>query len=363
MSYDKYQVKEALEIEDIYDILESLGAEPEMRDGYIVAKTICHGGDSHKLYYYENTQLLKCFTSSCGTMDIFELIQKVQGLDLNEAIYYVVNFFNLQSKMEEVDDTYLQEDWKIMSRWKDLSAIHVNHEKVVLPEFDGRVLEHYPQPRLADWERQYITKEVCDYMGIRYDPVSGAILIPHTDENNRLVGIRERTLVQEDADRYGKYRPWRQAIPDKKPYKQYNHPLAFNLYGLYQAKENIRNMGIAIVAESEKSVLQIMGYLGLTNDIAVAVCGSSISKYQFDLLLEAGAKEVCIAFDADYQQIGDEDWEKTIAKLQKLYDKFNNYANISFLFDTKGTMLGYKDSPSDCGKEVFMELWNNRVML
>lgn len=113
----------------------------------------------------------------------------------------------------------------------------------------------------------------------------------------------------------------------------------------------------------EKSVLQIMSYLGLANDIAVAVCGSSISKYQFDLLLEAGAKEVCIAFDADYQQIGDEDWEKTITKLQKLYDKFNNYANISFLFDTKGTMLGYKDSPSDCGKEVFIELWNNRVML
>ena len=50
MSYDKIQVKEALSIDDIFDILDSLGAEPEMHDGYITALTVCHGGDSPKLY-------------------------------------------------------------------------------------------------------------------------------------------------------------------------------------------------------------------------------------------------------------------------------------------------------------------------
>ena len=356
MAYDKYEVKEALELEDVYDILDALGAEPEMHDDYIVSKTICHNGDSHKLYYWNNTRLFKCFTGDCGTMDIFELLQKVQQLTLNEAVYFVVNFFNLQYRLNEVDDALLQEDWKVMRKWQELSAIQINHEKIVLPEIKENVLRHYPSPRIYDWEKQHIPKEVSDYMGVRYDPVAGAIIIPHFDENGRLVGIRERTLVKEN-EKWGKYRPWRQGD------KQYNHPLAFNLYGLYQAKDNIRTMQKAIICESEKSVMQVISYLGLANNLAVAVCGSSISKYQFDLLVEAGAKEICVAFDADYKSIGDEDWDRTVAKLEKIYTKFKGYADISFLFDTKGTMLGYKDSPTDCGKEVFMELWNNRVSL
>lgn len=247
MAYDKYEVKDALEIEDVYEILDSLGAEPQMHDDYIVAKTICHGGDSHKLYYYANTKLLKCFTGDCGTMDIFELLQKVQHLDLNEAVYYVVNFFNLQYRLEEIDDTYLQEDWKIMRRWQELSPIAGNDEKLVLPEIDKNILRYYPQPRIQEWEKEHISKEVCDYMGIRYDPIEGAIIIPHLDENGRLVGIRQRTLIQEN-EKWGKYRPWRHNN------KQFNHPLGFNLYGLYQAKENIKNIQVAMVFESELSL-------------------------------------------------------------------------------------------------------------
>ena len=355
MAYDKFQVKEALSLEDVFDIFESLGAEPEMHDGYITALTICHGGDSHKLYYFDNTQLCRCFTH-CGNFDIFELIQKVKDLDLNAAIYYVVNFFNLQYKLEEVDDSTIQEDWKIMRRWQELSAIKINHDKVTLPEIDKQILRYYPQPRILNWEKEHIPKEVCDFMDIHFDPVNGAILIPHTDENNRLIGIRERTLVQEN-EKYGKYRPWRNCG------KTYGHPLAFNLYGYYQAKDNIKNMGVAIVVESEKATMQIINYLGLSNDIAVAVCGSNISKYQFQMLLDAGAKEICIAFDSDYKEVGDDDWRKCVERLQKLHAKYSPYANISFMFDTEGNKLGYKQSPSDCGEEIFMELWKNRIFL
>ena len=365
MAYDKYEVKDALEIEDVYEILDSLGAEPQMHDDYIVAKTICHGGDSHKLYYYANTKLLKCFTGDCGTMDIFELLQKVRHLDLNEAVYYVVNFFNLQYRLEEVDDTYLQEDWKIMRRWQELSPIKGNDEKLILPEIDKGILKYYPQPHILDWEQDHISKEVCDYMGIKYDPVEGAIIIPHIDENGRLVGIRQRTLIQEN-EKWGKYRPWSKLEKqDNGKYKlrQFNHPLGFNLYGLYQAKPQIEKMEIAMVFESEKSVLAAMNYLGLKNNLAVAVCGSNLSKYQFDLLLDAGAKEICIGFDADYQKIGDENWERVVNRLQKIYSKYSAYARISFLFDTSGMLLGYKQSPTDAGQKIFMELWKNRIYL
>ena len=93
MSYSKDSVKRKLDIEDIYTLLEYFGAEPEYNGDNIVCKTICHNGDSRKLYYYENTSLFTCYTH-CGSFDIFELVQKVKGLDdLNNAIFFVVNFF------------------------------------------------------------------------------------------------------------------------------------------------------------------------------------------------------------------------------------------------------------------------------
>lgn len=357
MSYSKDEVKESLEIEDIYSLLEFLEAEPEMYNTYIVAKTICHGGDSKKLYYYENTQLFKCYTGSCGTFDIFELIQKVKNLeDLNKAIYYVVNFFNLQGQISETDDDYSIEDWKIFSRYDKINDIELNNSRIELSEYNPSILRYYPQPRYLDWEKEGITKEICDYMGIRYDPVEGSILIPHEDENNRLVGIRKRTLIQE-LEQYGKYKPWKNGTT------LYNHPLAFNLYGLNKAKHNIEMMEVAIVVESEKSVLQYMSYFGIANDICVAVCGSSLSKYQFNLLREHGAKEIVIAFDKDFESIGSEDYYKVIDKLQKIYDKYSSSVNISFLFDKECNQLGYKDSPLDCGPEKFLYLWRNRVVI
>ena len=99
--YNKEQVREALTIDDIFDILEELGAEPQyQKDNTLICKTICHnhGEDlhdaSHKLYYYGANSLFQCYTQ-CGSFDIFELIQKVKGVDFDTAIFYVVNFFNL----------------------------------------------------------------------------------------------------------------------------------------------------------------------------------------------------------------------------------------------------------------------------
>lgn len=356
MTYSKEAVKEALELEDIYNLLEYLEAEPQMYGSYIVAKTICHNGDTHKLYYYENTQLLKCYTGSCGSFDIFELIQKIQDVDLNKAIYYIVNFFNLQSKLDEVDEDFSIEDWKIFSRYSKLNEIEVKNDKVRLPQIPNYI-EHYPRPRFLNWEKEGISHDVCDFMGIRYNPINGSILIPHYDSNNRLVGIRQRTLVAED-EVYGKYRPARFG-----PQQLCNHPLAFNLYGLNVAKNNIAALRTAIVVEGEKAVMQYISYFGTKSNICVAVCGSSLSKYQFQLLLDCGIEELVIGFDKDFEDFNSEDYKKVEEKLLKLYNKYNPYVNVSFLFDSKNDTLGYKSSPLDCGKDAFLHLWRNRVVL
>lgn len=362
MSYSKEEVKENLDPEDIMTLLEYFNAEPEMFDNYIVAKTICHNEDpneaSRKLYYYYNSSLFQCYTN-CGYFDIFELVQKVKHLEnLNDAVYFVVNFLNLQSTLEEVDEQEYSEDWKIFARYEqELSTI--SQEKLVLPQIDIDLIKYYPQPRLFSWERDGISKEVCDFMDIHYDPIGGSILIPHFDEDNRCIGIRQRTLIQEN-EKWGKYMPWRDWKNRK---KLYNHPLAFNLYGLNISKPRIQEMKIAIVFESEKSVLQYMTYFGTANCIAVAVCGSSLSKYQFNLLYSLGVNEIVIGFDKDFESIGSDDWQRVTTKLQKIYDKYNSMVNISFLFDKECNTLGYKESPTDAGKDKFLYLFRNRLIL
>lgn len=354
MSYDKTSVKEELTLEDIYSLLEYIGAEPRDEGDALVCKTICHNGNSHKLYYYDNTQLFKCYSGDCGSFDIFELISKIKNIDLNTSIYYVVNYFNLQHRIDEVEENSMSEDWKLFKRWNNLDDSFSSNDKIVLNEIEKNILDFYPQPACNDWIDEFITKEVMDYMNIRYNPLNGSLLIPHYDENGRMIGIRERTLVKED-EIYGKYHPARIGG------KQRNHPLGFNLYGLDKAKDRIGEIGVAIVGESEKFVLQSMSYLGVKNNISVGMCGSTLSNYQFNLLLDAGAKEICIAVDRDFKELYDDEYFKVLKKMEKMYQKYSPSCNISFMFDTKG-LTGYKMSPTDCGRNIFMDLWRERLI-
>lgn len=359
MSYSKEDVREKIEPEDIMTLLDYFNASPQMFTNYIVSYTICHGGNSKKLYYYFDTGLFHCYTDCSKSFDVFELVQKVKHLeDLNAAIYFVVEFLNLKTQLEEYDDSnYSGEDWKIFSRYEKSKDIEEkNNSKLVLDECDLSILKHYPQPRYLNWEKDNISKEICDYMNIHYDPVNGCIVIPHFDENGRCVGIRQRTLIK-NQEQYGKYRPWYHNG------KIYNHPLGFNLYGLNISKDHIKDMKIAIVFESEKSVLQYLSYFGISNSLCVAVCGSSLSNYQFNLLQESGAKEIVIGFDKDFQEIGSDDWKNTVNKLQKIYDKYSSYVNVSFLFDKENNQLGYKSSPTDEGRDKFLYLFRNRIIL
>lgn len=59
--FDKQEVKNSLSINDIYELLEEWGAEPEYCPTGLIARTVCHNPPeseaSRKLYYYENSQL------------------------------------------------------------------------------------------------------------------------------------------------------------------------------------------------------------------------------------------------------------------------------------------------------------------
>ena len=112
----------------------------------------------------------------------------------------------------------------------------------------------------------------------------------------------------------------------------------------------------------EKSCLLYKSYFGIDNDISVACCGSNVSAYQIQLLEEAGAQEIIIAFDRQFQELGDKEFKHLTKNLTKLNDKYKNEVNISFIFD-KNMITGYKDSPIDCGPDIFLKLFKERIIL
>jgi len=365
--YDKDKIKNELTVEQIEEVLMDFDAEPEMRGEIIVSKTVCHCGQSHKLYYYPNTTLFKCYTDCGETFDIFELTRKVMSREhpkpredsawnLPEAIDYIARRFGYlptQTKEEEID---IKDDLTLLDRYDRINNININTQEVELKEYDGKFLNNLPHPRIAVWEAEGITPEVIKAAEICFDPKNCGIVIPHRDINNRLVGIRERALALENEERYGKYRP---ALIGG---AMFNHPLSFNLYNLNHSKNNIAKMKKAFVFESEKSCLKYRSYFGEENDISCAICGSSFINYQTWLLIQQGAEEIIIALDHDFTDISSAEAQRVIKNLKNIHKKYGKYITISFMWD-KNNLLGYKDSPIDKTPEIFLDLYKNRINL
>ena len=314
MKFNKDELKNSLTIDQVEELLIELGGEPRRYKDALMAKTICHGGNSHKLYYYPNTHLFKCYTQCDDTFDIFELIIKTRALkgeewSLYNAMSFVADFFSINFEEDFSELRSDLQDWNYFNKRakEKLSLGYENNS--ILPNLDAKILAHFPRPRLIPWEREGITKEICDARNICYDPIFDGIVIPHYDINGRLVGIRERTLVKE-YENGGKYRP---AIINK---QMYNHPLSLNLYNINNAATAARVIKKVIVFESEKSCLKFATYFGTENDI----------------------------------------------KMYALHDKIGKFVQISYIFD-KDYILEYKASPIDQGKDTFLELYNKRIFI
>lgn len=81
--FDKSEIRQALGLENIYDLLIEWGGDPEYTEFGILSSTICHnppGEGSRKLYFYENTGLFRCYTGCDSAFDIFELCSKVMKI-------------------------------------------------------------------------------------------------------------------------------------------------------------------------------------------------------------------------------------------------------------------------------------------
>ena len=364
--FDKLKIREALTDENIYDLLQEWGGDPSRDTFGYTSATICHnppGEGSRKLYYYENTGLFRCYTGCDSYFDIFELTTKVakiqwnQEFDLNDAVRWIAQKFGFSGDHENRPEDEDLDDWKYLANYERIQDIELKDNSIILKEYDKSILDRFNYDvKIGPWLREGITQAAIDQAKIGYYPGGDQITIPHFDKDGRFIGLRGRTLCADEGERYGKYRPM------KINRELYNHPLGMNLYNFNNSKDKIAIMKKAFIFEGEKSTLLYQSYFGLENDISVACCGSSVSAYQIQMLLDAGAEEIIVAFDRQFQNIGDEEFKHLKTNLLRLRNKYKNFATISFIFD-KNMITNYKSSPIDEGPEKFLQLFKERIIL
>ena len=235
INYDKTEIKNNLTLDNIIELLNIWGGNPEYTSFGIISDTICHnepGVGSKKLYYYSNSTLFHCYTGcSNPSFDIFELVIKIAHIqankeyDLNDAVRWIANYFGFAgTHVNEIEELGL-DDWKYFADYDKINEKENLLSQVELKPYDDKILKHFNYKiKLVPWLKEGISQKVLDQAMIGYYPGGDAITIPHFDINGKFIGLRGRIMGQEEAELYGKYRPLRiNKI-------LYSHPLGMNLY-------------------------------------------------------------------------------------------------------------------------------------
>lgn len=337
--------------EDIDKVIAYFGLEYQEAGDYYVLPTYCHhpDGSGHKklyIYFNENSVILRCF-SNCGTMTLETFVEKYQNCNYSEAKRLIDEI--LDRSIDGFNNLYKEELLETPFATKKKKEFKVNKtiNESVLNCF-------YPIP-YGGWIKEGISHRAQKKFGIRFDIAHNAIIIPQLNEDGQLVGVRRRALNKSDVERDGKYKPiyvngqW------------LNVDTSFVLYGLFQNKENIINSKKVIVFEAEKSVMQMDTFYNGTAP-AVALYGSNMNDYQADQLRKLGAEELIVALDKEYQN--EREYRTYLKVLVKKFQKFQPFFTITFVLDDfNSSLLNYKDSPSDHGKETFEKLLRRRKIL
>lgn len=363
--------------------------------------TLCHGGDGHNAAFDPETHKITCF-SKCGnqTRVLHNWVSAALGTDNPSIGKQFIEKWMDEAEIDLSDvipgasggiQTYHAFDPDM--RVEMVKGIDPKILADLYSQFDtttetlSRLKWHLPKAQGGDG---IPLQQLIDF-NVAYYPKRGTIILPHHNINGEIVGLYERSFAptQEEMRKifgYGpkewidnkeiwkaihdapksKYMPLlkegKYAPPkDKKDEKKcWSFPNSRNLYGLHKAKEAIRESGKAIIFEGAKSVMLAHAY-GYPFAVASHTFGASES--HLAMLIQAGAKEIILAFDKQYQEPEGREWDTYEQRTQRLAGRVRRFVKVSRICDREGAFLGYKDAPIDNGKAAFETLFASREVL
>lgn len=267
-----------------------------------------------KKYWY-------CF--SCGEGGtVIKFVQKYHKVNYEKAIQMLSSWGHITIGNEEPI-------MKLIRRYK-------KREEEVIPirkELDKDIMNKYKNVTISSWVNEGISKEVLEKYQVRYDDNACRIVFPIWDIDGRLINIKGRAA----------HPRWKEFGMAK---YIYYFPLGKNdlFWGYHWHLQDIINKNEIILVEGEKSVMKLE-----TNNVnnVVALGTSHLSKEQMQILLKLRVN-VVVALDKDKNPRED----KNLQNLSKY--------NKCFVIVDNNNLLKEKDSPIDCGIDVFKKLYEQK---
>ena len=356
--------------------------------------TLCHGGTHHNAVFDPESHKVTCFSECNTTMMIHTWVGRALGI---KKAYKAKRFIE-----KWIDEAEIDLSDAVPGATSVISCYHafdpdkrVEMVPGIAPEILSDLYSQFDtspetlsklvwaKPREQGGDgiplRQLIDFQVGCY------PARGTIILPHHNINGEIVGLYERNFMPtRDKMRellgYGPHEwiekeHWKQiqAAPRSKympllkegKYQDkakscWSFPNSRNLYGLHKAKEAIQRTGKAIIFEGAKSVMLAHAY---GYPFAVASHTYGANENHLAMLIQAGAKEIILAFDKQFQEPEGREWDIYQERTEGLAKRVGACATVSRICDREGAFLGYKDAPIDKGKAAFDSLFERREIL
>lgn len=295
-----------------------------------------------------------CFSHGCekNGYNLVDLVMRIMKTDDRErAVRYLAGLANLEIDLLGRNITKEHKNKKGILSFKESTLSFIKEFRTIEEEGESTV---YQEWQIREWHNallksryplRYLTEErkLTDwdienfYLG--FDPEEKDIIFPVYSTEGKLKAVVRRTLSEEKAEYFGKYK----AIGAKSEC----------LYGLYEAKSVGYDLNKIILVEGvfDAIALHRMGYT------AVALLGTSLSKYQLKILYELCPDEIILCLDNDSCKGEDEDAGKNgVLRVINQFSKLCfNLDNISVL-----RLSGYQD-PDEVPEKEFRKMYENRI--
>ena len=193
------------------------------------------------------------------------------------------------------------------------------------------------EDKLAVWEAEGISRGVLDSYQVYYDSFSDRLVYPIRNIDGQIVNIGGRTLDPQ----------WKE-----KKLRKYTYFSGWNggmnlIYGLFENLDTIKLEREIILFEGCKSVL-------IANTWGIKNCGALLTSHLSDAQMRILAKLGCnVVFALD---------KEIMVRNDRNIERLKQYVNVYYLWD-RSDYLNDKDSPVDKGKDVFMDLYTQKIRL
>lgn len=327
------------------ELQEKLSSDPEL-----IIKVLVHlGFNEDDIVYHENKGMITStrpeegadnkngflcwpsstrymYTTRSGSGNIFSLVMDMKDVDFPSALNLIASWIGFKgSEHIQIVRPFGGFYRKLTPQEDILDTDLTVYDESLLPDVSAGVSKMFLDDNIA----LTVQEEFED----RFDHENNAILIPIRNSHGQLVGIKSRNNERNPVDGL---RYWA-ALPFQKTHV---------VYGLNKNYQNIIQKDTVVVVEAEKSVQQAYSF---DCKVVVAVMGHCISKVQARILKSLMVKRVVLAFD---EGLSEEEIKQQASQLVVDLPFFTN--QVFYIYG--GMPEGSKNSPTDCGREVFQKL-------